>query len=139
MVIKSVPLTLGDAANSPAWGTALGVGQSTACLLQVVMVIIAPGIFFWATRGVCAHHSEAGFTAEVRWRVNAEAPGESNLRTVDVGAGGTGFPLRPGSSEITVLEDLPGPSTNACSHTVCLLTPGLLDKPWGPPAALTAR
>ena len=57
MVIKSVPLTLGDAANSPAWGMARGV----------VVVIIAPGIFFWAARGVCARDSEAGFTAEVRW------------------------------------------------------------------------
>ena len=28
---KSVPLTLGDAANSPAWGTALG-GRTEHCL-----------------------------------------------------------------------------------------------------------
>lgn len=66
VVIKSVPLTLGDVVNSPAWGTALeGRTEHSGCLLQVVMVITAPGIFFWATRGVCAHHSEAGFTAEV--------------------------------------------------------------------------
>lgn len=57
VVIKSVPLTLGDVANSPAWGVAW----------RVAVVTIPPGNFFWATRGVCACDSEAGFTAEERW------------------------------------------------------------------------
>ena len=85
VVIKSVPLTLGAAANSLAWGMARGV----------VVVIIPPGIFFWATRGVCDCHSEAGFAAEVRWTVNMEAPGKSDLCTMGVGAEGTGFPGPP--------------------------------------------